>query len=154
MVDSFCQFDIQVSIDKTPAPPLLQWGCCLTDKSSVALSSSPSPSCLCKEQRASGREHSGQDLLVFEIETGQQCGRQDMMLQDATFGKPLPGSPDHNECAEAKVILLCRERMFDRAITQPFGSDILFSPQTGLDVSVPHVCYCRAEAMAVDHCEN
>lgn len=44
--------------------------------------------------------------------------------------------------------------MTDRAITQPFGSDILFSSQTGLDVSVPLMCYCRAEALVVDHCEN
>lgn len=47
-----------------------------------------------------------------------------------------------------------KERGVNRAITQPFGSDILFSSQTWLDVSVPLVCYCRAEALVVDHCEN
>ena len=31
----------------------------------------------------------------------------------------------------------------DRAITQPFGSDVLFPSQTGLDVSLPLICYCR-----------
>lgn len=47
-----------------------------------------------------------------------------------------------------------KDRVTDRAITQPFGSDILFSSQTGLDVSVPLMCYCWAEALVVDHCEN
>lgn len=44
--------------------------------------------------------------------------------------------------------------MSDGAITQPFGSDILFSSQTGRDVSLPLICCCRAEALVVDHCEN
>lgn len=47
-----------------------------------------------------------------------------------------------------------RERVFDGAITQPFGSDILFSSHTELDVSVALICYCWAEALVADHCEN
>lgn len=47
-----------------------------------------------------------------------------------------------------------KKRVFNRAITQPFGSDILFSSQSGLDVLVPLMCYCQAKALVVDHCEN
>lgn len=47
-----------------------------------------------------------------------------------------------------------RERAPDRAITQPFGSDVLFSSQTGLDGFVPLLCYCQAEAPVVDHRQN
>lgn len=47
-----------------------------------------------------------------------------------------------------------RQRVSDRAITQTFGTDILFSSQPELDVSVPLICYCWAEALVADHCEN
>lgn len=47
-----------------------------------------------------------------------------------------------------------RRRVSDRTITLPFGTDILFSSQPELDVSVPLICYCRAEALVADHCEN
>lgn len=47
-----------------------------------------------------------------------------------------------------------RRRVSDRTITLPFGTDILFSSQPELDVSVPLICYCWAEALLADHCEN
>lgn len=49
----------------------------------------------------------------------------------------------------------------NRAITQPFASDMLFSSSSCRDVSVPPplhppfpMCYCQAEALAVDHRES
>lgn len=42
-----------------------------------------------------------------------------------------------------------KEKMSDRAITQPFGSDILFSSQTGPDICAPYVLLPAGIALAM-----
>lgn len=47
-----------------------------------------------------------------------------------------------------------RQKVSDGAVSQPFGSDVLFSSQPDPNVSVSLICYCWAEALVADDYEN
>lgn len=92
--------------------------------------------------------------LIFLIFACEKMGVFAVLEDMKAF--PLAGlhSSCSSGCSSRTKVCLCAERQrkkeekeerraSDRAITQPFGSDVLFSSQTGLDVSLPLICYCR-----------